>query len=435
MRVRFSPGTELFYIGKKTSQNVIEIGGCSDYVLTMPSITKDSRERSPYWICCYTSANGQRLKKSTKVRIKPLKGEKRKDGSAKTTADKRSEAWEVCLAFDRAEGHAKNGTLTEQTAKKIIGEILERTSGEKLHDHTAGDWFDEWCAGKADTKSAATAERYRQVAREFLASLGSRAKLSLGHIIPKDIRTFRDVELAAGKSPKTANLSVKIVSAAFNAAFRQGYIPSNPCTALESLAEETAERSAFTPAQVANLVSAAEGDWKGAILLAYYTGARLRDVANMRWSAVDLKRQLVTFTPSKTKKTVEIPLHAELERRLLKSPGIGKAFLFPSLAGRGTGGKSGLSGQFSAIMTQVGIAGKITRHTAGGRNNSSLSFHSLRHSFNSAMANAGVSQEIRMKLTGHSSAEMNKGYTHHELEPLRAAIAAIPAVQQKREVA
>ena len=40
----------------------------------------------------------------------------------------------------------------------------------------------------------------------------------------------------------------------------------------------------------------------------------------------------------------------------------------------------------------------------------SLTFHSLRHSFNSAMANAGVSQEIRMKLIGHVSAEMNKGY-------------------------
>jgi hypothetical protein len=44
------------------------------------------------------------------------------------------------------------------------------------------------------------------------------------------------------------------------------------------------------------------------------------------------------------------------------------------------------------------------------------------------MANAGVSQEIRMKLTGHASAEMNTIYTHHELEPLRAAIARIPAI-------
>jgi integrase len=376
----------------------------------MPSLTKDSRGRSPYWICCYASADGQRLKKSTK----------QKD---------RKKAWEVCLSIERAEGFAKNGTLTEQTAKKIIGEILERATGEKLHDHTADEWFNEWCAGKANTKSAATAERYRQVAREFLESLGSRAKLSLDHISLKDIRTYRDTELAAGKSPKTANLSVKIVSAAFNAAFRQGYITSNPCTALESLTEETAERSTFTTAQVAKLVSTAEGDWRGAILLAYYTGARLGDVANMRWSAIDLKRQLVTFTPSKTKKTVTIPLHAELESHLLKTPGIGKAFLFPSLAGRGTGGKTGLSGQFTAIMARAGVEGKITRHTAGGRANSSLSFHSLRHSFNSAMANAGVSQEIRMKLTGHVSAEMNRGYTHHELEPLRAAVALIPAVK------
>jgi integrase len=335
---------------------------------------------------------------------------------------------EVCLSIERAERFAKSGTLTEQAAKKIIGEIVERTTGEPLHNHAAEDWFNEWQAGKAQTKSAATVERYRQVTREFLESLGSRAKLSLAHITPKDIRTYRNAELAAGKSSKTANNSAKIVSAAFNAALRQGYITSNPCTALEQLPEETAERSAFASKQVAKLVGAADGDWKGAILLAYYTGARLRDVANMRWNAIDIKRQLITFTPSKTKKAQTIPLHAELEGHLLKSPGIGKAFLFPSLAGKGTGGKSGLSRQFAAIMTRAGIEGKITRHTAEGRANNSLSFHSLRHSFNSAMANAGVSQEIRMKLTGHVSAEMNKAYTHHELEPLRAAIAALPKI-------
>ena len=86
----------------------------------MPSLTTDSRGRSPYWICCYTSAAGQRLKKSTKVTFKPFKGEKRKDGSPKTAADKRAEAWEVCLAIERAENHAKNDTLTEQQAKRSL---------------------------------------------------------------------------------------------------------------------------------------------------------------------------------------------------------------------------------------------------------------------------------------------------------------------------
>ncbi len=123
-----------------------------------------------------------------------------------------------------------------------------------------------------------------------------------------------------------------------------------------------------------------------------------------------------------------IPLHSELKRVLLEKPGIGKASLFPTLAGKGTGGKTGLSGQFAKIMVKAGIVGTITRHTEQGRANKRLSFHSLRHSFNSAMANAGVSQEIRQKLTGHASADMNTLYTHHEIEPLRAAIATLPNV-------
>jgi integrase len=149
----------------------------------------------------------------------------------------------------------------------------------------------------------------------------------------------------------------------------------------------------------------------------------------MQWSAIEWRKKLIRFTPSKTRKPVTIPLHPQLERELLKNPGIGKTPMFPSLAGKGTGGKHGLSGRFAAIMERAGIEGKITQHAKGGRALSNLSFHSLRHSFNSAMANAGVSQEIRQQLTGHTSAETNKIYTHHELEPLRVAIAAIPSVK------
>ena len=39
----------------------------------------------------------------------------------------------------------------------------------------------------------------------------------------------------------------------------------------------------------------------------------------------------------------------------------------------------------------------------GAHQFSRRTFHSLRHSFNSALANAGVSQKIRVKFTGHSS--------------------------------
>jgi len=374
----------------------------------MPSLRKDSRGRSPFWICCYTSATGQRLQKSTKITIKPFRGEKRKDGSSKTVADKRAEALEVCLATERAENHAKNGTLTEQQAKKIIGEILERTTGEPLRNYKVRDWLAHWLDMKEQVRSGKTMDRYRQVIRDFIASLGSRANLALPHVTPKDVLGYRNSITSASKTARTANLSVKVVSAAFNAAVRQHLIESNPATALESLPVKTEERATFTPAQLSKLILAAEGDWPRAILLAFYTGARLGDVANMQWDAIDWQKKLIRFTPSKTKKTVTVPLHPQLELELLKKPGIGKAPLFPSLAGKGTGGKSGLSGRFAAIMEKAGIEGKITQHAKGGRALSNLSFHSLRHSFNSGMANAGISQEIRQLLTGHTSAETNK---------------------------
>ena len=41
---------------------------------------------------------------------------------------------------------------------------------------------------------------------------------------------------------------------------------------------------------------------------------------------------------------------------------------------------------------------------------------------------AGVAQELRQKLTGHATAQMNAQYTHHELEALRAAVLVIPSI-------
>lgn len=57
-------------------------------------------------------------------------------------------------------------------------------------------------------------------------------------------------------------------------------------------------------------------------------------------------------------------------------------------------------------------------------------FHSLRYSFNSALANAGVSQEIRVKFTGHSSNAMNDRYTKLDQKPLGEAIKKLPNLDE-----
>jgi integrase len=57
----------------------------------------------------------------------------------------------------------------------------------------------------------------------------------------------------------------------------------------------------------------------------------------------------------------------------------------------------------------------------------------LRHSFNSALANAGVRQEIRMKLTGHSSVGINDRYTHHAMKPQEQAMSVLPSFSKEQD--
>jgi integrase len=381
----------------------------------MASIHKDPRGKSPYWYCAYTLPTGKRTFKSTKL------------------AD-RSQAQEFCRTLARASKLGSNGNLTEARARELISEIVEHTLGEPLKFYTAEEWLNDWLEGKKTAKSGATYLKYRHTIDSFIASLGPRAKRNLNQVTPRDVQRFRDAELEAGKHPSTCNYAVKHLRIPFNVARRQGLITHNPADAVEMIdnKEEQASKGTFDIEQIKALLKTARtADWQGAILLAFYTGARLQDVANMRWKSVDLQEQLISFRAGKTGENVTVPMHSGLHAYLLElpAPDSSKAFLFPSLAGMRTSGRSGLSMAFSRIMQKAKVKGDVIRERTGkGRTINALSFHSLRHSFNSIMANAGVSQEVRQKLTGHSSAEMNKRYTHHELEPLRAAIAKIPSV-------
>jgi integrase len=62
-------------------------------------------------------------------------------------------------------------------------------------------------------------------------------------------------------------------------------------------------------------------------------------------------------------------------------------------------------------------------------------FHDLRHSFNTRLMEAGVIQDVRMALMGHSGgSKVHSIYTHVELPVKREAIARLERwVQQQRQ--
>ena len=83
----------------------------------MACLVKDSKGRSKYWYCCYTTPDGKRLKKSTKQ------------------SDK-EKAMVVCLAMAGVEEDIAKISPTEQQLRKVINDALVRAGERKLSEPT-----------------------------------------------------------------------------------------------------------------------------------------------------------------------------------------------------------------------------------------------------------------------------------------------------------
>jgi integrase len=342
----------------------------------------------------------------------------------------KSKALEIARTLDKASAEARRRTLTEARTRELLSEVLQSINGEALRVFTVEQWFTHFVGQKSKSRARQTAARHALIMREFIEFLGPRARLNIAALTSKDIADWRDHRQSLGLAPSTVNLDLALLSAAFSAAQKQGHISVNPCAAIEPLRDKTQRKAIFTPEQVSALVKTAEGDWKGLILTAFYIGARLNDCANLRWRYVDLVSEIKTirFNQGKTGREIISVIHPALEDYLLSlpTPKSDDAFLFPSLAERPA---SPLSKAFRELMLRARVEQRVIRERAkSGRNVNALSFHSLRHSFSSLLANAGIAEETRMALTGHTTRSTHQTYTHRQLSTLRDAVATLPRV-------
>jgi site-specific recombinase XerD len=297
---------------------------------------------------------------------------------------------------------ARERTLTELRTRGPLNEALQRVSGGRLRVFTVKQWLGQFVEGKRKSRSERTVFRHENVANRFVRFLGKRAAASIAAVTSKDISDFRDRREAIGLAASTVNLEIEMLSAAFNAARKQNYVTVNPCTVIEPLRHASMHKSVFTLDEVSALIEAATDDWKGAILVAFYTGADLRDCANLRWKNIELtgRAKKITFAQSKTGRQVTMTLQRVLQNYLLSlpAPKSGDTPLFPSLAYRTA---SALSKQFRRIMRLANIeASVLRRRCKSGRAIHAHSFGSLRHSFSLMQAHRAVSKKLQRALTG-----------------------------------
>lgn len=349
--------------------------------------------------------------------------------SRSTGTDDKKVAQTIADTLEDATRKAKKGQFVEKDARAALNTILTRANEDTMSGDTVDHFLREWLNGKSNV---GTNERYTPVVNAFLNQLGSKSKGLLSKISHKDAQKFIKSRQALTYASKTIRVEAKILSGAFNLAKKLDFIETNPfdkALAIAPIKVTSSKRIEFEPEHVSRILEASEGEWKTVILFGYFTGARLEDCASMKWSNVNFDKGLIDYIESKRGKRVVVPMSPQLDEHLqaIASTDSTDPYITPSLASRESGGKSGLSERFIKIMVKAGVD-PLEIQGQGKRKFRQRTFHSLRHTTNTLLANNGIDQETRMALIGQTTKAVNTDYTHLDLSKLRGAIAKMPAL-------
>jgi integrase len=233
------------------------------------------------------------------------------------------------------------------------------------------------------------------------------SEISIGRIhksLAADYRKRRHAEKTVTDS--TINRDLGVLRHILFWAVDEGLLTTNPLARLRLVPERRKPRSVISVAEEALLLKAAAPHLRAIIITALDTGMRRGEILNQRWEHVDLNRKLLFVTRSKTAEGEgrEVPLTERVHTLLLsRREPEGLVFTFHQ-------------SPIKAIKTAWKAA--IRRACIRYRR-----FHDLRHTFNTRLMEAGVMQEVRKALMGHSTGEdVNSIYTHIELPVKREAI-------------
>ncbi len=402
----------------------------------MSSIHKENNK--PNWFCHYYDPEGFRRKRST--------------GTENTKI-----ARTICVNIEHAASLTRQGKLSNEKALKLVREACDaiaethgklaanraeavlkpaveefiRIAGGEFTSYTVRGWLDAWIVGRTDA-SKATVIEYRRIIKMFLKFLGTRSDRALTTMQPRQVEDFK-THLAKRVAPSTVNKGVKVLKAALNAAVKSRQLEFNPAEHVELIQTESGgeSRRPFTSKELTALLSHASADWRTMIFVAFYTGLRLRDCANLTWRNVELHTNTLNVLTEKTKRRQVLQLAEPLARHLSSMAGDNPDVpLCPSLHGKNA---SWLSSQFYAVMVKAGLVQERGHQSTGkgrdGRRESNpVSFHSLRYNTTSALKSAGVSDSVAMDIVGHETASISRNYTKIDDTAKRAAVNKLPDI-------
>ena len=211
----------------------------------------------------------------------------------------------------------------------------------------------------------------------------------------------------------TVNRDLSVLRRILYWGVEEGLLSSNPLGRLRMERERRTKRPVMSLREERLLLAASPEHLRRIILCALHTGMRRGEVLSQRWEDIDFDNRILHVSHSKTPEgeAREIPLTCALYEMFKEN-----------------------RKQRGAVFTYEGNPIKIVKTSwASSLRRSGIRhfrFHDLRHTANTRMMLAGVLQEVRREIIGHTSRrsrDVNDRYVQIELPEKREAIRKLEA--------
>jgi integrase len=292
-------------------------------------------------------------------------------------------------------------------------EAAERRAAEQRRGPTFEEFADRFLREYAVHKRS---DFYAMILKAPRAEFGERP---LRAITAADLDGFRHrrlQEVSASSVRKTLNA----LGLLFKLARRWGVREDNPAVDLEKPSEPRHKTRFLTREEFETLLQHAEPWLKPILTTAVLTGMRLKEVAGLRWENVDRDGGLLYVAEDcKTARPRAVPMAATVRVILDAIPG--SRFKRDGLVFHAPDGTPLTSKRERNRISQR------TRAAAKAAELGGVTFHTLRHTAGSWMAQAGHSQVQIAKVLGHATTATADRYMHLSPAHLRSAVDSLEA--------
>lgn len=215
-------------------------------------------------------------------------------------------------------------------------------------------------------------------------------------------------------SNKSCNTFHQTISEVFDKLYDDAGLIKNPFAKIPKLNNESESREAFTEKELKLISEKADDFIKPIFVIGIATALREGDICTLKWSEVNLKKNMIRRKTMKTKRFVEIPIMSPLKSFFIEQQNISgdSEYVLPEHAVMYQENSTGIAYRVKGFLESIGIQ---TTKTVSGRSRavSIKDVHSLRHTFCYYAGVYGIPFLIVKNIVGHVSDQMTDLYQKH----------------------